>query len=266
MIDPQQNSPFATHAQKYATSTVHAKGASLARAVELTVPQPDWRVLDIAAGAGHMALAFAPHVAQVIASDCAAPMLEQAAKLAAERGLDNVVTIEADALGLPFKDGAFDLVTCRIAAHHFSDIAQFLAQSFRVLKPGGHFALVDNIAPDEVSSPGFSEAELSEAALSYNMFEKLRDPSHKKALTMSDWHAQVEQAGFRLAQCERLHKELEFQPWASRLGAEPTTIAYVKAILTTAAPALHAFLSPRRQDGTLWFSLQEALIIARRPV
>lgn len=60
---------FGTHACTYATSAVHANGGSLARVVELVAPEPNWRALDIATGAGNMALAFAPHVAHVIASD-----------------------------------------------------------------------------------------------------------------------------------------------------------------------------------------------------
>ena len=60
---------FGAHAAAYATSAVHAKGASLGRLVELVQPKSDWRALDIATGAGHTAAAFAPHVAHVIASD-----------------------------------------------------------------------------------------------------------------------------------------------------------------------------------------------------
>jgi hypothetical protein len=69
---------FGAHAAAYATSAVHAKGASLARLVELVKPERHWQALDVATGAGHTAAAFAPHVARVIASDlteemCAKP-------------------------------------------------------------------------------------------------------------------------------------------------------------------------------------------------
>ena len=62
-------SQFGASALDYATSEVHAKGESLARILELAAPQQTWQVLDVATGAGHMAAAFAPHVANVIASD-----------------------------------------------------------------------------------------------------------------------------------------------------------------------------------------------------
>jgi ubiquinone/menaquinone biosynthesis C-methylase UbiE len=63
---------FGRAAADYAASGVHASGYSLNRFVELIQPQIDWRVLDVATGAGHLALTFAPHVAQVVASDITA--------------------------------------------------------------------------------------------------------------------------------------------------------------------------------------------------
>ena len=92
-------------------------------------------MLDVATGAGHTALAFAPHVAKVTATDITEEMLAQAKKLAASRGLGNVKTVPAKAEDLPFPDMSFDLVTCRLAAHHFADVAAFAAEAFRVLIP-----------------------------------------------------------------------------------------------------------------------------------
>lgn len=73
---------FGAHASAYATSAVHATGASLARVVELVAPQPHWHALDIATGAGHMGLAFAPHVARVVATDITTPAMAAAAAIA----------------------------------------------------------------------------------------------------------------------------------------------------------------------------------------
>src|SRR5512145_420247 len=81
---------FGAHAAAYTTSPVHAKGASLGRLIELVEPQRHWQVLDIATGAGHTAAAFAPHVAHVIASDITGEMLDEARKLAAEKGFANM--------------------------------------------------------------------------------------------------------------------------------------------------------------------------------
>ena len=256
---------FGAHAAAYATSAVHAKGASLSRLVELTAPQPDWRVLDIATGAGHTAAAFAPHVAHVIASDITREMLAEADALARAKSFANFETAEADAEKLPFADAHFDLVTSRIAPHHFPDPAAFVREVVRVLKPGGTFALVDNIAPDQLSTPGFTEAELNEAAHVYNAFEKLRDPSHVRCLGMAEWGVLMTGAGLRVVHSERIPKDMAFEPWAVRLGCDAATVDKLRQMLAESTPALRAFLKPRPEAGGLMFTLDEAIVIARKP-
>ena len=136
---------FGANAANYVGSTVHAKGASLEGLVNAAQPDSSWTSVDIATGGGHTAIAFAPHVSHMLATDLTEEMLEQVRKLVKEKGLGNVDTAHADAEAMPFDDGAFDLVTCRIAPHHFPDIPKFMAECHRVLKPGGKFALVDNV-------------------------------------------------------------------------------------------------------------------------
>jgi ubiquinone/menaquinone biosynthesis C-methylase UbiE len=264
MIRSLVQQQFGAHAAAYAASPVHAKGASLGRVVELVRPQGDWQVLDIATGAGHTAAAFAPHVAHVIASDITGEMLDEARKLAAAKGLGNIETAAADAEALPFANARFDLVTCRIAAHHFADVPRFVREVNRVLKSGGTFALVDNIGPDALSTPDFSEAELREAAAAYNAFEKLRDPSHGRCLGLAEWGTVIAAAGLAVLHREILPKAMEFAPWAQRMDVDPATVARLRSMLETGTPALKAFLRPRRDAGALWFSLDEALMVARK--
>jgi len=255
---------FGAHAAAYATSAVHAKGASLGRVVELVQPQRAWQALDVATGAGHTAAAFAPHVAHVIASDVTEEMLEETRKLAADKGLTNVETAVADAEALPFEDARFDLVTCRIAAHHFPDVARFVAEVKRTLKPGGTFAMVDNISPDARSTLGYTEAELRDAAATYNAFEKLRDPSHGRCLALGEWGEVIGAAGLAVLHWEIMSKDMEFTPWAARMDADTATVARLQAMLETGTPALKAFLRPRLDAGALWFTLDEAIVIARK--
>jgi ubiquinone/menaquinone biosynthesis C-methylase UbiE len=255
---------FGAHAAAYATSVVHAKGASLGRLVELVRPQRDWQALDIATGAGHTAAAFAPHVARVIASDVTDEMLEETRKLAAAKGLGNMETAVADAEALPFEDARFELVTCRIAAHHFPDVPRFVAEVRRVLKPGGTFALVDNISPDALSTPGFSESDLSDAAATYNAFEKLRDPSHGRCLGLAEWCDIISAAGLDVLHQELLPKDMEFAPWAARMDVDAATVARLQTMLAEGTPALKAFLRPRVDAEALWFTLDEAIVVARR--
>ena len=256
---------FGANAAAYLTSAVHAKGASLARLVELVRPASTWTALDVATGAGHTAAAFAPHVAKVIASDLTPEMLVQAQKLAAEKGFANMATAIADAESLPFPDQTFDLVTCRIAPHHFPDIASFLAEAHRVLKPGGTFALVDNVSPDPETTPGFSKAELRDAAIGYNAFEKVRDPSHGRALATAEWLELIEETGLQLVHREHAPKAMDFASWVKTMQVPAETVPRLKAMLDDATPALKSFLKPATVDGKLGFTLDELIAIAIRP-
>src|SRR6202022_3994061 len=116
---------FGATAAHYLTSKPHAKGKSLDRLVELAKPQPAWGVLDVATGGGHVAYAFAPHVARVWATDITAEMIDLVRGEAAKKGLSNLRTPYAKAEALSFDDASFDLVTCRIAPHHFDSIPAF---------------------------------------------------------------------------------------------------------------------------------------------
>ena len=257
---------FGANAAAYLTSTVHAKGASLARLVELVRPEKSWIALDVATGAGHTAAAFAPHVARVVASDLTPEMLVQVKKLAAEKGYGNMESAIADAEKMPFPDQSFDLVTCRIAPHHFPDIAMFLAETHRVLKPGGLFALVDNVSPDPETTPGFSKAELRDAALGYNAFEKIRDPSHGRALATAEWLELIQETGMKLRHREHAPKAMDFASWVKTMQVPTETVPRLQIMLEDAAPALKAFLKPAIVDGKLGFTLDELIAIAEKPL
>lgn len=255
---------FGKNAANYATSSVHAKGNSLTRLVELVQPKSDWVMLDIATGAGHTAAAFAPHVARVIATDITPEMLVETDKLASGKGLANIETRIADADALPFPDASFDAVTCRIAPHHFPDIAAFVSEVARVLKPGGVFGLVDNVAPGVETTPEFDEPALRDADAAYNAFEKLRDPSHGRALHSGAWRDIVTRNGLRIEAVEHLVKPMEFDAWCRNMSVDAATAATLRAMLGAATPALAAFLQPAERDGKLTFRLFELLLVARK--
>jgi ubiquinone/menaquinone biosynthesis C-methylase UbiE len=257
---------FGANAAAYATSTVHAKGASLARLVELVQPQQTWQVLDVASAAGHTAFAFAPFVAKVTSTDLTPEMLPVASNLAEKKGIENVLFQTADAEDLPFDDGQFDLVTCRIAPHHFPHIDRFLAESCRVLRPGGILAVVDNIVPGSNRGSDKSEAiELAETGDYVNKFEKLRDPSHRHCFSLQEWLDAYANAGFTLLAQETAEKRMVFDPWVKRMGASPETQAQVRSMLTDAPPAAATFFQIEADGADIAFYLTEAILIGQKP-
>jgi ubiquinone/menaquinone biosynthesis C-methylase UbiE len=240
---------FGANAAEYLTSKPHAEGKSLERMVTLAQPQSDWHALDVATGAGHTAYAFAPHVARVWASDITDEMLNMVRGEAAKRKLANLRIAHAKAEALPFEDGTFDLVTCRIAPHHFESIALFLDETRRVLKRDGTLALVDNVVP--AGSVGDY----------INAFERFRDPSHLRAWTTEEWRDALQQHGFAIAHEELLSKDMDFAYWAGR--HDPVMKAYLRALLEHATPDVQGVLQPHQKNGALTFRLSEALFIAR---
>jgi ubiquinone/menaquinone biosynthesis C-methylase UbiE len=241
---------FGKTAAHYLTSKPHAQGKSLERLVELTQPKPDWHVLDVATGGGHTAYVFAPHVARVWATDITDEMLDLVRAEAPKRGLANIRTAHAKAEALPFEDASFDLVTSRIAPHHFVSIADFLDETRRVLKPSGTLALVDNVVP---------EGSVGDYI---NAFERFRDPSHLRAWPMAEWRAALADHGFAIVHEEQMAKLMEFASWASRYDA--TMQGLLRAMLTEVSPAVRAFLAPEQTGEKLTFQLSEGVFIARR--
>jgi ubiquinone/menaquinone biosynthesis C-methylase UbiE len=241
---------FGKTAAHYLTSKPHAIGKSLERLIALTSPRKEWHVLDIATGGGHVAYTFAPHVARVWATDITQEMLDMVKAEAQKRGLSNIRTAYAKAETLPFEDASFDLVTCRIAPHHFDSIPEFLVEVRRVLKADNLFALVDNVAP-----PGSVGDYI-------NAFERFRDPSHLRAWAMEEWRAALTQAGFKIAHEEQIYKSIEFKSWAAR--HDETMQALLRAMLTQVTPEVKAVLQPEGEGNQLTFRLCEGLFIARR--
>ena len=101
------------------------------------------RLLDVASGTGDLALEIqdACPACEVIASDFCAEMLAHASS----RGIAN--TIVADALHLPFEDGAFDVVTVSFGLRNMADYQAALREMRRVLKPGGRLVILDFSLP-----------------------------------------------------------------------------------------------------------------------
>lgn len=234
----------------YATSDIHARGESLAVLASLIHPQPNWLALDIATGAGHTALTFAPRVRQVIATDITPAMLAKTAELAAQQQASNLKTHPADAESLPFPDETFDLLTCRLALHHFPHAENAIREFARVLKPGGTLGFTDNITVPEKAAAEF-----------YNAYEKLRDPSHHWVYPLARLTAMFERAGFSIVETRHLQKELEFHTWADRQNVSAENKVTLQTMMRKIPAALKPLFAPRWADGTLYFSLWEIVLV-----
>jgi len=215
---------FGAAAANYAASSVHSGGPNLDAMLERAALTGRERVLDVGCGAGHTALAFAPHVAEVVALDMTEEMLAEAARLAAKRGLANVAFKRGFAEELPFPDDAFDVVTSRFCAHHYADPVRATAEVARVLRAGGRYLLVDCVALENPVQDTYLQA-----------LEVLRDPSHVRDYSTSQWLAMFGAAGFEATPVAQWKLRLEFEPWLARIGT-PRSLAEGIRSLMDAAP------------------------------
>jgi ubiquinone/menaquinone biosynthesis C-methylase UbiE len=240
----------------YVTSAGHATGRDLERMVFLSDASPDTRMLDIATGGGHVARAFAPYVRSIVASDLTPEMLAHTGTAFREWGLENVTTQVADAEDLPFADGAFDLVTCRIAPHHFPNVEAFVREAYRVLAPNGTVVLVDSTVPE------------GEQGAFFNRFEKLRDPSHVRSLTVGEWIGLLVATGFTVTETETFTKTHDFADWTARSRTSDEDIAALTRMLLDAPDSTREIFKvltdPDDSSSILSFQDTKTLFVARK--
>ncbi len=221
-------------------------------------PKPTDAVLDVATGTGFTALAFAPLAQSVIGLDVSPGMLRQAEQFARERGITNADFQEGAAEALPFAEASFDLVTCRIAPHHFLSVPQFLTETARVLKPGGRFVLADTTVPDDQP----------EAADWQNSVEVLRDPSHVRNYSLGQWRQMADAAGLTVTEChtEGTGITIPLTDWLHKAGCTPEQSAAVRQMFVDAPESAHkAYQIVSPANGETVFTWLRVLLRAEKP-
>ena len=228
---------FSRVADSYVTSQTHAKGEDLKMLLEMAEPQPDWKVLDVATGGGHTALLFAPYVNQVTATDISDDMLKSAEMFIRNKNIDNIRFERAEADQLPFRDQGFDLVTCRIATHHFPDCLDFIKEAFQVLNPAGRLLIQDHLLPDSETDGKYIDD-----------FERLRDPSHNRAFNSNEWHSMFTTAGFIVIETRQVTKRHDLQAWADRQGCSEDIKKELLNRLKNGSPQVKEWMAPEALD------------------
>jgi ubiquinone/menaquinone biosynthesis C-methylase UbiE len=245
---------FGGSAAAYVASPLHAAGEDLDRLQAWGTGRRGDRVLDVATGGGHTALAFAGIARRVIAYDLTEPMLKAARGHVRGRGAANVVFVAGDATALPFGDGSFDVVTCRTAAHHFPDVGAAVRQIHRVLRPGGSLLLQDILGHDDADANAF----ILEV-------ERRRDPSHVRSYRMAEWKAFLRATGLTIIDEFLIWKIRAWDEWTGRMRMTAEARRDLEAFVRRAPePCRAAFDFKLTPDAVVSFTDRQILLRADR--
>ena len=213
---------FGRQAGAYARSASHRRDVDLDLLLQHLQPARTDRVLDVATGTGFTALALLPLVGSVTGVDLTHGMLEEARRLAPASA--QIRWVVGDAEALPFPGGAFDIVTCRRAPHHFLNIERGVDEMLRVLARGGRLGVVDQVPPE--SDAG---CELMET------LEVVRDSSHVRALRATRWRALLVGRGVTLACAQVVESRQTVDAWLNLAGADDARRGAIAATLQRAS-------------------------------
>ena len=175
---------FTRQAAPFANSAAMRDEDALRLLVEFSRAGADDTVLDVACGPGLVVAAFARVCRAATGIDLTPAMIEKAREHAAALGLTNVAWHVGNVLPLPFPDRAFSVVASRFAFHHFPDPLAVLREMARVCTRPGRIVVADMAASDD-----------PKRAAALNRMERLRDPSHARALSLAELRDLFAQAG-----------------------------------------------------------------------
>jgi ubiquinone/menaquinone biosynthesis C-methylase UbiE len=242
---------FGAIAPAYVTSPGHAAGDDLEQLAAWGRALGPTRVLDLATGGGHTALAFAAIAPRVVAYDVTEPMLRAARGLLHAQGHPATAFVAGDVEALPFRDGAFDVVTCRIAAHHFGDVAAAVREVRRVLRPGGSFLLQDILGHDD-----------GEASAFVTEVERRRDPSHVRAYRAVEWKAFLRAGGLTPIDTAIVAKGRPWEEWTTRTRMSPQARRELDRFVLAAPARCRAAFDFRISDGHIE-SFSDRMLLVR---
>lgn len=244
---------FTRQADDYAVAPLITDAEHISRLVREAAPRQTDRVLEVATGPGHVALAFAPLSREVVGIDLTEAPLKIAERRRSERRIANARFQLADADRIPFGDAEFDIVVCRFAVHHFEDPARVIGEMARVCRTGGIVAIEDLVASEHPERADF-----------YNRFERLRDTSHTRALPLSELAHTVAMAGTEIVRFASDAARNPVDRWLKTAHTPAERAAEVMAMLKRDVRENLSGVDTRYIDGELCFTHRLAIVIGRK--
>jgi ubiquinone/menaquinone biosynthesis C-methylase UbiE len=218
--------------------------------LELSGVNSDDTVLDVACGPGIVACAFATRARHVTGIDLTPAMLAQAQKRQQKFQLENLTWQLGDVLSLPFAAASFSMVITRYSFHHFLDPLAVCKEMVRVCQPGGTVMVVD-------ATPAPEKAE------AYNYAEKLKDPSHVRALPEAALLAVIEAAGLQDIKTERYPFEVEFEASMKSFFPQPGDEEKIRQLFHDDVGQDNLGLNVHRKGDALYYVYPVLIVVGK---
>ncbi len=242
---------FTRQAIPFSTSPSIKDEIALNLLVQASGAGPADTVLDVACGPGLVVCAFARVVAHATGIDITPAMLDRARRLQAEKGLTNVSWKLGDVMSLPFPDASFSIVTSRFAFHHILDPFAVMGEMKRVCKPGGKIVVAD-------SAPAADKAD------AFNAVEKLRDPSHVRALPLAELRGLFTRHGLPEPRHTPYRLESDLESLLARSFPNPGDDEKIRVAFRRSVDDDSLGIAARREGDLVIYGYPVAILVAER--
>jgi ubiquinone/menaquinone biosynthesis C-methylase UbiE len=243
---------FTEQAEAYASKDSISDPRRIDQLVNIAGASPESRVLEVATGPGHVALGFGDVCESVVGIDLTRAPLTIANEQKREMRMTNLELLQGDAESLPCSPNTFDIVVCRFALHHMENPAEVLQEMQRVCRPGGRIAVEDLIVSEHTPRGNYQ-----------NEFERLRDPSHIRALPLSDLLRMLANQGTEVENVRTGTLVQNVHAWLSDTEPSESRASKVRELIRNDAKHDLSGTQPFRRDGELYFVQRTATIIGR---
>lgn len=208
---------FTRTAEVFGDSILKTRAAEAEILARMVAAKATDTAVDLACGTGALAITFARHVRRIYGLDLTPAMLEVARRAAHDRKVRNVNFAIGNAERVPFADGSLDLALTSYALHHVPNPGRMIGEMSRVLKRGGRAGVIDIFVLEDPRS-----AEM------HDRIERVRDPSHTRALARSEFQSLFAANGLRITDTRVEEHAATFDQWMRTAGREPGDPEYIE--------------------------------------
>ncbi len=225
---------------------------ALQHIVNLANAGPEDTVLDVGCGPGLLAAAFARQVRHVIGIDLTPAMLDRASQIQREQRLSNISWQQGDVSNLPYGNGEFSIVSSRFVFHHLLEPLTELKEMRRVCRPGGRIVVAD-------TAPTVAKAD------ALNAMERLRDPSHVRALTLDEHRELFRRADLPEPRAEMCRLAGELEDLLGRSFPRKGDADRIRQIFADSVATDALDMQTTRAGGKILYAWPVAILVAAVP-